>query len=231
MVLKDIPLDALHPIGLAVQIDLGLQEGQILLATGRIGHKIEAVLATTGDNTVVHNTTSTLLQETGKSRLVRTQFIQRRRGDFHEKLHGPRTAQKMLNPKSSKSAQGTSPHPLLNRPKQNIHMADIKQTRLLPRPMVTFNMAEIRILQRHREPRKRHHAPSMSHMQIIELRLPRGLCLHRRRRIPHLGLIHGCLSSESGRRQWYGRGGAEGSPELSREQTRAISDDGSGLGG
>ena len=60
---------------------------------------------------------------------------------------------------------------------KNIHMAHIKQTSLLPRPLMALNMAQVRILQRHRVPRKRHHPSPACHMQIIQLRLLRRLCI------------------------------------------------------
>lgn len=108
-------------------------------------------------------------------------------------------------------------------------MAHIKQTRLLSRPVVAQRMAEIRILQRHREPRKRNHPRAMSHMQIVELRLPCRLGSWRRG-IPHLTLRQRCPGSSPGNRA-SSSGRAESARELSRKQTRAIDDGGSGLGG
>lgn len=110
---------------------------------------------------------------------------------------------------------------------ENSHMAHIKQARLLSRPVVTRRMAEIRILQRHREPRKRNHPRTMGHMQIVELRLPCRLRRSWRRGIPDMALRQRCPGSKPGNRASSGR--AE--RELSRKQTRAIDDGGSGLGG
>lgn len=98
-------------------------------------------------------------------------------------------------------------------------MANIKQTRLLPRPVMTLNMTQIRILQRHREPRKRNHPRTMRNMQIIQLRLPR--CLRRRK--ARLQLRERRPES-SYRASSGGRAEAEG-------LSRAIGDDRSGLGG
>lgn len=141
----------------------------------------------------------------------------------------------MLNPNQS-ALPPTSPTPT-PRNKRNLHVANIKQTRLLPRPLMTLNMAEVRILQRHRVPRKRHHASPPRNMQIIQLRLLRGLCVRpRRRRIPHLrwahAHAHGRLVCQPDCRSCNRRGGAEGSRKLSRgEHARAIGDDAGSWGG
>jgi hypothetical protein len=49
-------------------------------------------------------------------------------------------------------------------------MANIEQTGLLSRPMMTLRMRKIGILQRHIEAGKRDHFGSMFEMQIIQLR-------------------------------------------------------------
>lgn len=54
-------------------------------------------------------------------------------------------------------------------------MAHIKQARLLPRPQMALNMAQIGVLQRHREPGKRHHLGALCNMQLIELGLAQRL--------------------------------------------------------
>lgn len=100
----------------------------------------------------------------------------------------------------------------------SIHMANIKQTRLLPRPVMTINMAQIRILQRHRKPRKRNHPRTMRNMQIIQLCL--ASCLRRRKARLQLRQRR---SESSYRASSGGRAEAEG-------LSRAIGDDRSGLG-
>lgn len=55
-------------------------------------------------------------------------------------------------------------------------MAHVEQARLLSRPLVALNMAEIGVLEGHRVPRKGHHFCTFGNMQVIEL------CLSQRAR-------------------------------------------------
>jgi len=51
---------------------------------------------------------------------------------------------------------------------QRIHMPDIEQTSLLPRPLMTFPHTQIRVLHRHREAPKRNHLPSIFNVQFVK---------------------------------------------------------------
>ena len=52
-------------------------------------------------------------------------------------------------------------------------MAHVKQTGVLPGPIVTLDMAKVLVLQRHRVPREWDHLSAIGNVKVVELGLLR----------------------------------------------------------
>lgn len=74
-VFEDGPFDAVGAVGLLVGGDLGLQEGEILVAPAGVGDKVEGFVSTTGDDGIVDDTAGAFFEQTRESGLVVAELI------------------------------------------------------------------------------------------------------------------------------------------------------------